>query len=76
MAAVEAGPSQCQWSPWGWHPTDSVGLGARGSSLVVLAAPVAGPSQCLYAVSFAGLIVSVRVIPVVAMWLAANRGCR
>lgn len=28
-AVVEAGPSQCQWSPCGWQPTDSVGLGGR-----------------------------------------------
>lgn len=28
VAAVTL-PSQCQWSPWGSHPKDSVGLGFR-----------------------------------------------
>ena len=59
-AVVDAGPSQCQWSPWGWQPTEAVGLGGRepvpAASAwdleLVVAAPtpaaelVAGPSQC------------------------------
>lgn len=28
---VAAGPSQCQWSPCGSHPTEAVGLGGRDS---------------------------------------------
>ena len=28
-AGVVLGASQCQWSPWGSQPIDSVGLGAR-----------------------------------------------
>jgi hypothetical protein len=28
VLVAEAGPSQCQWSPCGSQPTDSVGLGA------------------------------------------------
>lgn len=57
---VSAGPSQCQWSPWGSQPTDSVGLGEVGVTLDVVssledadaeadaeAAVDAGPSQCL-----------------------------
>lgn len=36
---VSAGPSQCQWSPCGSQPIDSVGLGLAGeaSAEVVLA---------------------------------------
>ena len=50
-----AGASQCQWSPWGSQPTDSVGDGP-GSSVPVAASscsssdgsPVAvGSGQCL-----------------------------
>lgn len=43
-AVVEAGPSQCQWSPCGSQPTDSVGLGTAG---VAVSDIDAGPSQCL-----------------------------
>lgn len=56
MEPVAAGPSQCQWSLCGSHLTDAVGLGAR----VTVVAPLTGPSQCLYAVSFTRLIGSVR----------------
>lgn len=58
---VSAGLSQCQWSPCGSQPVDSVGLGIVGeadtvvevvSSLVVDVIEEmeveAGPSQCLY----------------------------
>lgn len=31
---VSAGPSQCQWSLWGSHPTDSVGLGIVGVAVL------------------------------------------
>jgi hypothetical protein len=59
---VSAGPSQCQWSPWGSQPTDSVGLGEVGVALVVVssledadadvvAVADAGPSQCLAVLS-------------------------
>jgi hypothetical protein len=45
---VVAGASQCQWSPWGSQPIDSVGLGARLSEVDSLSAvEVAGASQCL-----------------------------
>ena len=56
---VTRGPSQCQWSPWGSQPTDSVGLGLVGVAIpswpsacevvAVAAAEVAGagPVQCL-----------------------------
>lgn len=58
---VSAGLSQCQWSPCGSQPVDSVGLGIVGEAEAVveivssLAVDVieeiaveAGPSQCLY----------------------------
>lgn len=55
---VSAGPSQCQWSPCGSQPTDSVGLGIVGEAVVLTSAALvdvteetsveAGPSQCLY----------------------------
>lgn len=59
--SVSAGPSQCQWSPWGSHPMDSVGDGpgsteevssassASSSAVSVEAASsvARGPSQCL-----------------------------
>lgn len=53
-ASVDAGPSQCQWSPWGSQPADSLGLGTAGVTLLCSPSSVevevgvsAGPSQCL-----------------------------
>jgi len=46
---VSAGPSQCQWSPCGSQPVDSVGLGIVDEvSVTEEMAVEAGPSQCLY----------------------------
>ena len=78
---VSAGPSQCQWSPCGSQPTDSVGLGPK-SSISDVAAAVAGPSQCLWTFQLCKLppclgcsmpvIYIKRYGPVIAMRLATN----
>ena len=78
--SVDAGPSQCQWSPWGSQPVDSLGLGTAGvtlllSSSVVEVAVSAGPSQCL-----SGLVSSRGIVkwyqPVVTVRFTANGGRR
>lgn len=52
-SVVVAGASQCQWSPCGSQPIDSVGLGGRVSEVdsKSVSVDVAGASQCLNCVS-------------------------